>query len=166
LRSFDGRTELVLGGPGKSNPQLLGSLYLYRPPKLFPSVDDQAFEVTAKKEAIDEPTEESQGRAEFDHVGHRRPAVGFLEVVIVNERRERPFDHSILKMVGRIEGGDLRGEVLHDAQVARAPSDGLAQADQTACRAGYRALSRMGHRGHMKVDVPRSVEAAGGRGDD
>src|SRR5439155_16285604 len=67
--------------------------------------------------------------------------------------------HRILEISRAIEGRDARGELLRDAEMARAPGDLFTHADEPRRFARDRFFVRVRHRLHVQIEIARRVEA-------
>ena len=89
--------------------------------------------------------------------------------MVVLHEGEGAGEHGVLKGVGRVEAGDLRGEALADAEVTGAPGDSLAEGHKTGGATsllGYCLLAGMDVAKEMDLDGAGEVEDAGERGVD
>jgi len=92
---------------------------------------EQAAHVAGEDEALGEWAEQGDGGGEAEVVAHAGGAAGEREEeVVVLHEGEGAGEHGVLKGVGRVEAGDLRGEALADAEVAGAPGDAVAESHE------------------------------------
>ena len=78
----------------------------------------------------------------------------------MHERPEGAALHGVLEIARRVEGRDLRGEVLVDAEMAPAPGHFLAEVDEAGRPSGHGGLAGMRQRLHVQVEIACGVEAA------
>src|SRR5438128_6141405 len=120
---------------------------------------EQTLEVTPQNQFFCDAPEDSKRCRERQDVGHLRAIAFRLEKVIVDERLERAALHRILEISRAIEGRDARGELLRDAEMARAPGDLFTHADEPRRFARDRFFVRVRHRLHVQIEIARRVEA-------
>ena len=82
--------------------------------------------------------------------------------MVVLHGAEGPFCHGVLKINGRLEGGDFAGEVVPEEEVLRAPGDPLAGADETRSDSfeGKGLFSEVYVSREMRFDTASEIEAA------
>lgn len=119
--------------------------------------------VSPKDEEFRDSSKDWELRGDSKDVGDFGPVAGQLaEVVVVLHGAEGAVEHGVLKEDWWIEAGDASGEGLLKGEVAGAPGDLLAHADEACGLAGegYCGLTAVNVIEQANLDAAGEVEAA------